>query len=74
MGTRWGAGKSQLVLHYVQKYLQQYQTVFWIEASWKETIERDYVQIYKHIRKLLYPSVSDNNATIPAEDTIETWL
>ncbi|KAJ9663362.1 hypothetical protein H2198_000879 [Neophaeococcomyces mojaviensis] len=68
-----GAGKSQLALRYVQKHQQDYQAVFWIEAGRKETIERDYVQIYKQ----LYPSLSSSNATMPVEDAItgvNSWL
>ncbi|KAK5947767.1 hypothetical protein OHC33_011213 [Knufia fluminis] len=68
-----GAGKSQLALRYVQQHQQQYQAVFWIEAGRKETIERDYVQIYKQ----LYPSLSSGNVTMPVEDAItgvKSWL
>ena len=42
-----GAGKSQLVLNYVREYRRDYTAVFWIEAGSKESIERDYVQIYR---------------------------
>jgi len=34
----------------------------------KETIERDYVQIYKQVCKTLEPSVSNDNATTPIEE------
>ncbi|KAI9715703.1 MAG: hypothetical protein M1812_005855 [Candelaria pacifica] len=42
-----GAGKSQLVLNYIREYRRDYTAVFWIEAGTKESIERDYVQIYR---------------------------
>ena len=42
-----GAGKSQLVLNYIREYRQDYSAVFWIEAGSKESIERDYIQIYR---------------------------
>ena len=42
-----GAGKSQLVLHYIREYTRDYSGVFWIEAGSKETMERDYVQLYR---------------------------
>ena len=42
-----GAGKSQLVLNYIRDYRQDYTAVFWIEAGSKESIERDYIQIYR---------------------------
>jgi hypothetical protein len=44
-----GAGKSQLVPHYVQEWRQDYSAVFWIEAGQKETIEWDYLQIYRRL-------------------------
>ena len=42
-----GAGKSQLVLNYIHEYRRDYAAVFWIEAGSKESIERDYIQIYR---------------------------
>ena len=42
-----GAGKSQLVLNYIREYRRDYAAVFWIEAGSKESIERDYIQIYR---------------------------
>ncbi|KAJ9652261.1 hypothetical protein H2198_008471 [Neophaeococcomyces mojaviensis] len=72
-----GAGKSQLVLNHVQGHRPHYQGVFWIEAGSKETIERDYIQIYKQIRNPFHPSASYNSTTIPVEDAIagvKSWL
>ena len=34
-----GAGKSQLVLNYIQEYRYDYSAVFCIEAGQKETLE-----------------------------------
>lgn len=42
-----GAGKSQLVLNYIQEYRHNYSAIFWVGAGSKESIERDYVQIYR---------------------------
>ncbi|KAK3176975.1 hypothetical protein OEA41_008301 [Lepraria neglecta] len=42
-----GAGKSQLVLNYIREYRKDYSAVFWIESGSKESIERDYIQIYR---------------------------
>jgi hypothetical protein len=42
-----GAGKTQLVLWYLQRYLSQCKSTFWIEASQKTTIERDSVGIHQ---------------------------
>ena len=62
-----GAGKSQLVLNYIRDYRQDYTAVFWIEAGSKESIERDYIQIYR----LLYgrPLGADQEM-VKVEDTV----
>lgn len=54
----WGlgeAGKSWLALKYIREYRGDYDAVFSIEAGSKESIERDYVQIYP----LLYRCLMD---------------
>ncbi|KAL9001661.1 MAG: hypothetical protein Q9188_005374 [Gyalolechia gomerana] len=62
-----GAGKSQLVLQYIQEYRRDYIAVFWIEAGSKETIERDYVQIYQ----LLYGRQADaGQAIVKVEEAV----
>ncbi|KAI4167531.1 MAG: hypothetical protein LQ343_007129 [Gyalolechia ehrenbergii] len=62
-----GAGKSQLVLQYIQEYRRDYMAVFWIEAGSKETIERDYVQIYQ----LLYGRQADiGQAIVKVEEAV----
>jgi tetratricopeptide (TPR) repeat protein len=42
-----GAGKSQLVLSYIQRYGEDYRNAIWFDAAMKEAIERDFVQIYE---------------------------
>ena len=62
-----GSGKSQLVLKYIREYQQDYTGVFWIEAGSKETIERDYVQIYR----LLYGRQTDaGQEIVKVEDAV----
>ena len=62
-----GASKSQLVLNYIQEYREDYRAVFWIEAGSKETIERDYIQIYG----LLYGrSTGAGQETVKVEDAV----
>jgi hypothetical protein len=41
-----GSGKSQLVLNYVREHRIDYKAIFWVEAGQKESIERDFQQIY----------------------------
>ena len=62
-----GTGKSQLVLNYIREYRRDYTAVFWIEAGSKESIERDYVQIYR----LLYSRRTDTGQEIAkVEDAV----
>lgn len=68
-----GAGKSQLVLRYVQQHQQHYQAVFWIQAEQRNTIERDFVQIYRQ----LYPRAATAGTAASSEDAInavKSWL
>ena len=62
-----GAGKSQLVLNYIREYRRDYAAVFWIEAGSKESIERDYIQIYR----LLYSRQMDTGpGMVKVEDAV----
>jgi tetratricopeptide (TPR) repeat protein len=42
-----GAGKTQLVLDYVRQYRTNYKATFWIEAGQKQSLERDFVNLYQ---------------------------
>jgi len=42
-----GSGKSQLALNFLRTCRQDYAAMFWIEAGQRETIERDYLSIYR---------------------------
>ena len=46
MGTRW-RWKSQLVLDYVRQYRSEYKATLWIEAGRKESLDRDFVNLYQ---------------------------
>ncbi|KAL8628976.1 hypothetical protein Q9189_005317 [Teloschistes chrysophthalmus] len=62
-----GAGKSQLVLNYIQEYRHDYSAVFWVECGSKESIERDYIQIYR----LLYGRpLGTGQEILKAEDAV----
>lgn len=64
-----GAGKSQLVLNYIREHRQDYTTMFCIEAGSKESIERDYIQIYR----LLYSRQMDTgHEMVKVEDAVAT--
>jgi tetratricopeptide (TPR) repeat protein len=68
-----GSGKSQLVLNYIREYRQDYTAVFWIEAGQKETIERDYIQIYR----LLFGRLATGAGSVKLEDAVpavKSWF
>ena len=62
-----GSGKSQLVLNYVRQYREDYSAIFWVEAGQKESIERDYLQIY---RLLFDPTLVARIDRVSAEDAV----
>lgn len=51
-----GAGKSQLMLHYIENHKGDYSSIFWLDAGTKERLEKDFKQIHN---LLLHPSRSD---------------
>jgi tetratricopeptide (TPR) repeat protein len=61
-----GSGKSQLVLNYIRECRRDYTVVFWIEAGQKESIERDYIQIYQ----LLFSCPTTEAKLIKLEDAV----
>ena len=62
-----GAGKSQLVHNYIQQCRHDYSAIFWIEAGSKESIERDYIQIY---RLLCDRRLGAGQETLKVEDAV----
>lgn len=63
-----GSGKSQLILNYVKQYRQEYEAIIWIEAGKRETIERDFIRLYR----ALFPDVARGNAdaSITLDDAV----
>lgn len=51
-----GAGKSQLMLNYIEVFKDDYTAVFWIDAGSKDRLEADYRRIHN---LLLHPSRDD---------------
>lgn len=51
-----GAGKSQLMLHYIEVFKSDYTAVFWVDAGSKDRLEADYKRIHN---LLLHPSRDD---------------
>ncbi|EUC26825.1 hypothetical protein COCCADRAFT_113294, partial [Bipolaris zeicola 26-R-13] len=70
-----GAGKTQLVLDYVQQHRDQYKATFWIEAGRKESLERDFVRLYQTLFGL-HTSAGQETA-ISVEDAVtgvKSWF
>ena len=69
-----GAGKSQLVLNYLQEYRNDYSATFWIEAGQRESVDRDFLQIYKLLYGLRAP---EGQELIKLEDAVlavKSWF
>jgi tetratricopeptide (TPR) repeat protein len=69
-----GAGKSQLVLNYIQEYRHDYSAVFWIEAGQKETLERDYIQIYRLLVNCRPATGSETVQIADAVAAVKNWF
>ena len=61
-----GVGKSQLVLDYVQTVKTRYSGVFWIDARDRDSVERDFGQLYR----LLFRTQTVNNRDLPKSEKV----
>jgi hypothetical protein len=69
-----GVGKSQLVLDYLDCHRADYKATFWIGASQKSTIERDFINIYQLLFNVAW-SVGDGWDRIEeAVIRVKSWL
>ena len=62
------------MLNYLREYRQDYAAIFWLEAGQKESIERDYAQIY---RQLFEPGVWRGGEVLGMEyvvPAVKKWL
>lgn len=64
-----GAGKSQLVLNYVQDFKDDYTASFWIDASSQARLEADYRRIHK---LLLHPKRDDTGIDVCVSE-VKQW-
>jgi tetratricopeptide (TPR) repeat protein len=70
-----GAGKTQLVLDYVQQHRNEYTATFWIEAGRKESLERDFVRLYQTLFGL--HASAESETAISVEDAVtgvKSWF
>jgi tetratricopeptide (TPR) repeat protein len=65
-----GAGKSQLVLNYVEGFKDDYTATFWIDASSKERLEAD----YKQVHNLLLRPTRNDTAIDTCVSEIRQWF
>ena len=59
-----GAGKSQLVLSYLQRYSADYVATFWIQAGQTASIDRDFLELYQ---LLPWNTPSQSHQTTPED-------
>ena len=69
-----GAGKSQLVLNYLQEYRNDYSATFWIEAGQRESVDRDFLQIYKLLYGLRAPEGQEMIKPEDAVLAVKSWF
>jgi tetratricopeptide (TPR) repeat protein len=72
-----GAGKTQLVLDYVQQHRAEYKATFWIEAGRKESLERDFVRLYQTLFGLHASAGAETATTVSVEDAVtgvKSWF
>ena len=69
-----GAGKSQLVLNYLQEYRDDYSATFWIEAGQRESVDRDFLQIYKLLYGLRAPEGQEMIKPEDAVLAVKSWF
>jgi hypothetical protein len=75
--TVWGlagVGKSQLVLDYLQCHRADYKATFWIGASQKSTIERDFINIYQLLFNVTWSVGDEWDRVEEAVIRVKSWL
>ena len=69
-----GAGKTQLALDYVQQYRTDYKATFWIEAGRKESLERDFVNLYQTLFGLQMIAGQETVSVDSAVIGVKSWF
>jgi tetratricopeptide (TPR) repeat protein len=64
-----GAGKSQLMLNYIEVFKDDYTAIFWVDAGAKDRLEADYKRIHN---LLLHPSRDDTDISTCVSE-IRQW-
>lgn len=69
-----GAGKTQLVLDYMREYRTDYKATFWIEAGRKESLERDFVNLYQTLFGIQTVAGSETVSAENAVVGVKSWF
>jgi hypothetical protein len=69
-----GAGKTQLVLDYVRQYRTDYKATFWIEAGRKESLERDFVNLYQTLFGMQMVAGKETVSVDSAVIGVKSWF
>jgi tetratricopeptide (TPR) repeat protein len=69
-----GAGKTQLVLDYVQRHRTEYKATFWIEAGAKDSLERDFIYLYQTLFGLTTAAKMETTRVDDAVSRVKGWF
>ena len=77
MLVAWGlreAGKTQLMLDYVQEYRTTHKATFWIKAGRKESLEHDFLHLYQTLFGVQIATGSEVMTVDAAVITMKSWF
>jgi tetratricopeptide (TPR) repeat protein len=69
-----GAGKTQLVLSYLQRYQSTYKAVFWIDAEQQSSIDRDFVHVYQMLFNIRLSGSHGSADAQSAITAVKSWM
>ena len=67
-----GVGKTKIALHYVNKFRQDFDAIFWISADNSIKLTQDFLEVSKKLH--LSPNVEDAQDAVAAMSKVKTWL
>lgn len=73
----WGhdeAEQSQLVLNYIRRHCEKYPAVFLIDGIFRESVEQNYVQIYRLLRDYQIDATHDIIGVEDAVPAVKEWF
>lgn len=67
-----GVGKTKIALHFVNKFRQEFDAIFWVSADNSIKLTQAYLEISKKLH--LSPDVDDAQDAVAAMSKVKTWL